>query len=163
MNTHGPDLDDRIRRHWRRLAGFLRKSGVPEAEIDDLIQDVWLKVTRHASKWDGQMTWVMTIAANVVRDWRKKKRLLVSDADVVELVDARNRPDVVEADPKLLTCLERLRRSNERFYAAVIAVYYDALTPDEVAAIQGVGATAVRTGLSRARTALRTCIEGGDQ
>jgi len=68
-------LGELIRRHWKRLFGFLRRLGVPNDDIDDVAQEVWAKVTRHAEVWDGNFTWVMHIARNAVKDWRKKKRL----------------------------------------------------------------------------------------
>ena len=122
------------------------------------MQDVWIKVFKHAAKWDGDMAWVMAIAANTVLDWRKKRRLPTADADVIDLVDTRG-PAAVEADPDLGRCLDDLSQQHERAYKLVIAFYHADTDDDALATELGVKPVSVRTGRSKALALLRECLE----
>lgn len=147
-------------RHRRRLAGYLRTRGVPEGDIDDLMQDVWIKVFRHAAKWDGNMAWVMAIAQNADLDRRKKRRLPTSDFDAGDVVDLRPSNAAPEPDPKLASCLERLRTANGNYHAAVVGFYYGELDDAEIAAARAIEPVTVRTGRSKGIAALKKCLGG---
>lgn len=155
MSTPDP-TDELIRRHWRRLAGFLRKLGAPEQEIDDLIQEVWLRVLR-VPNWDGDIPLLLRIARQRWLDALQRKKPVI-DAEVVALVAAPPAPEVADEARRLAKCLDKLRQANERFHAAVVAFYYDARADDEVAAEQAVAPATIRSGRHKALAALRTCL-----
>lgn len=60
-----------VRRHGRPLARFLAASGAPEADLDDLVQDTFVRAFRAVAGFRGQCqfrTWLLTIGGNVVKD-----------------------------------------------------------------------------------------------
>ena len=63
-----------IDRHQGKLGGFLhRQTG--GRDVEDLLQETWLRVVRAASRFDPQRrftTWMFQIAVNQARDWRRK-------------------------------------------------------------------------------------------
>src|SRR3989442_3199500 len=75
-----------VRRHARALARFLASAGAPEADLDDLVQETFIRAFRAVGRFRGQCrfrTWRLTIGGNVVEDaGRRAKR-----ADVVPLGD----------------------------------------------------------------------------
>jgi RNA polymerase sigma-70 factor, ECF subfamily len=72
------DAFARLHRHFApRLAGFLARSGLSQAQAEDIIQDTMLAVWRKAALYDrsqgGVSTWVFVIARNLRIDHRRRK------------------------------------------------------------------------------------------
>src|SRR5260370_775867 len=67
-----------VRRHARALGRFLAGAGAPESELDDLVQDTFIRAFRSVDRFRGQCqfrTWLMTIGGNVLKDFgRRMKR-----------------------------------------------------------------------------------------
>lgn len=79
-----------VRRHTAALARFLAIQGAPDGELDDLVQDTFIKAFRGLGSFRGgasYRTWLLAIGANVVKDRRRQWRKRV----VVELTP--NLPD----------------------------------------------------------------------
>src|SRR3989449_5455880 len=59
-----------VRRHARALARFLAAAGAPEADLDDLVQETFIRAFRAVGRFRGQCqfrTWVLTIGGNVLK------------------------------------------------------------------------------------------------
>src|SRR5437667_12076011 len=81
-----------VRRHARALARFLAAGGAVESEVDDLVQETFIRAFRALGKFRGQCrfrTWLMTIGGNVVKDaYRRVKRTrVVALADDLRATD----------------------------------------------------------------------------
>jgi len=64
-----------VRRHARPLARFLAGTGAPEAELDDLVQETFIRAFRSVDRFRGQCqfrTWLMAIGGNVLKDFGRK-------------------------------------------------------------------------------------------
>lgn len=60
-----------VLRHGKPLARFLAASGAQQADLDDLVQDTFLKAFRSVAGFRGQCqfrTWLLTIGGNVLKD-----------------------------------------------------------------------------------------------
>src|SRR3989442_878620 len=60
-----------VRRHARALARFLSGAGAPEADLDDLVQETFIRAFRAVARFRGQCrfrTWLLTIGGNVLKD-----------------------------------------------------------------------------------------------
>lgn len=104
-----------VRRHARGLARFLAGAGAPEAELDDLVQDTFIRAFRALGKFRGQCqlrTWLFTIGSNVLRDaHRSQKRVrVVPLTDELRASDGDPHEQAVagEAEARLVAGLERL-------------------------------------------------------
>ena len=68
-------LAELLRRWERPLAHFLhRRTG--GRDVEDLYQEVWLRVVRAAERFDGERrfsTWLFQIALNLSRDWQRRR------------------------------------------------------------------------------------------
>jgi RNA polymerase sigma-70 factor (ECF subfamily) len=109
-----------VRRHTRALARLLAGAGAPEAEVDDLVQESFIRAFRALGKFRGQClfrTWLLTIGANVLRDaYRRAKRAPVVPL-ATELASSEGDPhdhaEASEAEAQLqegLRALPRLQR-----------------------------------------------------
>jgi RNA polymerase sigma-70 factor (ECF subfamily) len=79
-----------VRRHTAALARFLVVQGAPDDELDDLVQDSFIKAFRGLGSFRGgasYRTWLLAIGANLLKDRRRQWRKRV----VVELTP--NLPD----------------------------------------------------------------------
>src|SRR5438309_3206782 len=60
-----------VRGHARALARFLAAAGAPEADLDDLVQETFVRAFRAVARFRGQCqfrTWLLTIGGNVLKD-----------------------------------------------------------------------------------------------
>jgi len=84
-----------VHRHTAPLARFLVVQGAPDEELDDLVQDSFVKAFRALGSYRGGAsfrTWLLTIGSNLLKDRRRQWRR----RQVVELA-----PEVADpsADP----------------------------------------------------------------
>src|SRR3954463_8013282 len=64
-----------VGRHARPLSRFLAGAGAPEADLDDLVQDTFIRAFRSVDRFRGQCqfrTWLLTIGGNVLKDFGRK-------------------------------------------------------------------------------------------
>src|SRR5881227_3103387 len=60
-----------VRRHARALARFLAGAGAPEEDLDDLVQETFIRAFRAVATFRGQCrfrTWLLTIGGNALKD-----------------------------------------------------------------------------------------------
>src|SRR2546426_7414761 len=66
-----------VRRHARALARFLSGAGAPEADLDDLVQETFIRAFRAVGRFRGQCrfrTWLLTIGGNVLKDAARRAK-----------------------------------------------------------------------------------------
>src|SRR5712692_6122742 len=64
-----------VRRHARAVARFLAGAGAPEADLDDLVQETFIRAFRAVARFRGQCrfrTWLLTIGGNVLKDAHRR-------------------------------------------------------------------------------------------
>jgi RNA polymerase sigma-70 factor, ECF subfamily len=60
-----------VRRHTRALARFLAGAGAPDLELDDLVQETFIRAFRKVDRFRGQCqfrTWLLAIGGNALKD-----------------------------------------------------------------------------------------------
>src|SRR6185369_11438870 len=71
-------LRELLRLYQRPLSAFLfRHTG--GRDVEDLYQETWLRVVKHASSFDRSKrfsTWLFQIAVNLCHDWHRRRALL---------------------------------------------------------------------------------------
>src|SRR3989304_10615990 len=69
-------LAELLRRYQRPLSHFLHRH-LGGRDVEDLYQETWLRVFRHAARFDPAKrfsTWLFQIAINLCRDWHRRPR-----------------------------------------------------------------------------------------
>src|SRR6266550_8992341 len=72
-----PAAAELVRRHARALARFLAGAGALKADVDDLVQETFIRAFRALGRFRGQCqfrTWLMTIGGNVLKDAHRRSR-----------------------------------------------------------------------------------------
>jgi RNA polymerase sigma-70 factor (ECF subfamily) len=161
-------IEGLVREHLPALRGYLASLGAHSDLTDDLAQDVFLAVLRHPDRYDATRPmrgWLFGIARNLLHQEFRRDRV---DARVRQGLAMRelardNTPptdseEILSSDQALVAlklCLEALGQRARR----LVDLHYGERVPThEIAAAVGMGGSAVRMGLLRARETLRGCV-----
>jgi RNA polymerase sigma-70 factor, ECF subfamily len=146
-------LADLYRSHAQRVARWASRLGGPAADVEDVVQEVFLVVQRRLDGFRGDArieTWLYRITANTVR-WRRRKekwrRWLGGSADDVAGQLAARGPTPLEA----LEVYRVLDGMREKYRTVLILFEIEGMTGAEIAALMGVKVDTVWVWLHRAR------------
>jgi RNA polymerase sigma-70 factor, ECF subfamily len=136
---------------WRSA----KRLGVPEASVDDVVQDVFVTVYRRLDAFEGRSqlkTWIFGILRHTVRDLRRSARRKPTESLEVELADPNERGPqeaaVREQGAKLLHAV--LLELSEDMREVFVLSELEQMTAPEVSAALSVN---LNTVYSRLRTA----------
>ncbi|MDB5213733.1 MAG: polymerase sigma factor RpoE [Myxococcaceae bacterium] len=108
---------DLFRRHAKFVAGLLRRLGLPEDDIDDGVQEVFVLAHRYGGYRPGPArptTWLATIAVNVSRNTKRqgRRRAYPDELKVAEAIcdgpTPFDRVSLAESLTRLQAILDRL-------------------------------------------------------
>jgi RNA polymerase sigma-70 factor, ECF subfamily len=151
-----------VRRHLPRMVGLARRMLGDAAEAEDVAQEVFLRVWKHASGWKPGAakfeTWMHRVAINLCLD--RLRRVGRSAGDVSpEAVDSRaSATRALDDRQRRERVRDALQRLPERQRAALVLCYYQDRTNIEAAEILGVSVDALESLLSRARRTLKFAL-----
>jgi RNA polymerase sigma-70 factor (ECF subfamily) len=99
-----------VRRHSAPLSRYLYGVGAPRGELEDLVQETFIKAFRALEGWRGEASfrsWLFRIGANLSKDWYRRDR----GREVVSILD-NDLPDSADpgAEAEATDAEERLRR-----------------------------------------------------
>ena len=151
-----------------RLFGFLARLSRSRDIAEDLVEETWLRVVRHARRLEAETRlapWLFTVARNVHVSYCRNRA--VDDAATAQI---GLWPQTAAASPFDLTAASALERRVEAavaelpvsFREVLLLVGVEGLTPSEAAAVCGVTPETMRQRLSRGRAALALALEAGD-
>jgi RNA polymerase sigma-70 factor, ECF subfamily len=146
-------------RWFEEVARWLRALGGPDADVEDLAQEVFMVVRRKLDSFDGQNlpAWLYGIARRTLGDHRRRawfKNLFVRRSDVAldELAQQSPSPaDQVEQREARRLFAALVGRLSERRRRAFVLFEVEGYTADEIAALEGIPSATVRTRLHHAR------------
>ncbi len=157
--------------HQDRIFAYLGRMGLDSATAEDVAQEAFLRVWRHAGKYDSRLgsltTWILTIARNLAltrlslpvsrteAPVSSQVLEIASDAPLPdEQLVARQRQHRLQA---ALACLSAADRS------LLSSSYIDDLDLAAIARIEGCSIGAAKVRLHRARQRLRQILEADDE
>ncbi len=137
-----------VRRHARALARFLAGAGAGEADLDDLVQDTFIRAFRSVATFRGRCrfrTWLLTIGGNVLKDAARRARRarVVPLGDELKATDGdpHERAVAGEAESRLADGLRRLPRMQREVF---LLRAQQGLEYEEIAAALGTSPGAAR-------------------
>jgi RNA polymerase sigma-70 factor (ECF subfamily) len=161
-------FDEFYASHARRVRGLIRRRVTDDAQVEDLVQEVFLRVHRVAAHFDPSRPawpWLSTITVNVCADNARRRRHDAAPSDdIVELADRvdtqRTDPaDLYEDSAQLIAIGTALRAVQPRQRRMLMRREVDGLSYEGLAAIEGVTEDTVRGLLKRARIRFRVEYE----
>jgi RNA polymerase sigma-70 factor (ECF subfamily) len=109
-----------VTRHAAALARFLVGAGADHGEVDDLVQDTFIRAFRALDGWRGEAafrSWLVSIASNLLKDQYRRRRgrvhVPLEDHDLAAADDPAAHLDASEAEVRMqagLRTLPRLQR-----------------------------------------------------
>lgn len=145
----------------RPLYAYFRRSGLSQADADDLFQSTFMNVHKAAASYQPTRPlapWIFAIAANGLRNHRRRKtpaQWSFDDPETPVLADDDPSPERRAADRQTLSRLESaIARLPESQREVLTLVTFAGLTQDGVASALGLPLNTVKTQLRRARLKL---------
>ncbi|MCC6811926.1 MAG: RNA polymerase sigma factor [Deltaproteobacteria bacterium] len=150
-----------------RLFGFLARLAGNRAVAEELLQDTFMKLARHAHalRPDTEIAaWLFTVARNAATSHRRWARL-----DATRILIWGSKPETVVLTPEDLAAANATERRVEAAIAklsqsdreVLLLVAAEDFSPQQAAEILGIGEAACRQRLSRARQRLQALLDEG--
>jgi len=151
-------------RHQNRIFGFIARIVRDEAVAEELTNEVFIDVWKHAGGYEGRSaatTWLLSIAHNrAISALRKRREEPWDDEKAVSLVDERDNSEVAvqKADKSRLLrrCIDALATDHREI---IDLVYYHELSVAEASAVLGIPEGTVKTRLFNARKRLSELLK----
>lgn len=147
-----------FRRHRADVVRLIHRMLGPSADLEDLVQEVFLQVHRSVAAFRGSSrftTWLYRVTVNVVlmhrRALRSRPRLAAED-EGPPVVDSAPLPDEQFArDARVRAFYRLLERLSEKKRTVFVLHEIEGLSPGEISALVGAPVLTVRTRLFYAR------------
>jgi RNA polymerase sigma-70 factor, ECF subfamily len=152
-------------RWFDEVCNWIRAMGGPEADSEDLVQDVFLVVHRRLPDFDGHNLagWLYQIARHRVRDFRRLawvKHLLFGSVPLPEnlVKEGASPAEKLETDEKRATLERLLGKLNQWERAALVLFEIEGYNGEQIARIQGVPLNTVWARIHKARSKLKAWL-----
>ena len=158
-----------VARHGGSLAQAARAFGVPETDVDDVVQESFIAAWRYLAQYDPSRPfrgWLFRIALNKMRDTRRRHRVraFLFGAERIE-----DRPDMADDTPdqeRLVIAaheLARIRAKLDRLESglgeALVLTAIIGMSQPEAALALGVSGKSVEGRVARARAKLAGLLD----
>jgi RNA polymerase sigma-70 factor, ECF subfamily len=157
--------------HQDRIFAYLGRMGLDSATAEDIAQETFLRVWRHAGKYDPRLgsltTWILTIARNLALTRLSlpgRRAEAPVSSETLEIASDGPLPDqqlvTLQRQHQLhaaLACLSAADRS------LLSSSYIDELDLAAIARIEGCSMGAAKVRLHRARQRLRQILEADNE
>jgi RNA polymerase sigma-70 factor (ECF subfamily) len=152
-----------VRRYQRLVATAALRMGVPRQEIEDVANEVFLKVYRNLKSYEPQhalSTWLYRITVNTALDLRRRRRPDARAEEIPDnLRDSGPSPHERAAEAQRSRLLhEALRRIPEHYRVPLLLSHVEGLPVEEVARVLELPEGTVKSRLFRARAILKETI-----
>jgi RNA polymerase sigma factor (sigma-70 family) len=152
-----------IVRYEPKLKRYARKFLSRAEDVEDLVQDVFIKAYEHIQSFDSSLRfspWIYRIAHNVfVNELRRKSRygFGVFDADVIlPLLPASETADGEVLGDELRSVLDtQLEKLSPKYREVLVLHYFEGLSYQEISEVLKIPVNTVGVRMTRARAKLR--------
>lgn len=153
-------------RYRPKLSRYLsRRSAVSRADIDDLLQNIFIKIYRNINEYNESLlfsSWIYRIAHNEMIDWYRKQKVRASlsldDASeplLAKLIAPDDSVSVFDEAIEKKRLGDALETLDEKYKDILILRYFEEKSYDEIADIIKLPSGTVATRINRAKKELR--------
>lgn len=152
-----------VARKLPRLIALATRVLGDRAEANDVAQETFMQIWKHAGRWKPGSarfdTWIHRVALNLCNDRLRRRRDFVTMDDAPEQMDPTPAPDErMESAGRSDRIEAALAELPARQRQALVLHYYQELSNIEAAEAMNISVDALESLLSRARRQLRTLL-----
>lgn len=161
-------MDDHLEFLWdrysRRLRAFIHGRVWDEAEAEDILQEVFLRVHRNLccqTEWDKPESWIYQIARNLIIDHYRRRREMLEIPDSLPADPGGGEYAVLVEDPEAelaLSLKELVDELPEPYRQALILTEYQGLSQKQLAERMDISLSGAKSRVQRAREKLRDML-----
>ena len=152
-----------------RLRAFIRRRVESDADTDDILQEVFLRIHRHADtveRHERLVSWLSQVTRNAIADYyrapvRRRELLAGAPSDLEDAggrswdTDEDGSSESLEARRELAACLRpMIEQLPPRYRTAVMLVDLEGVLQKEAAARSGISLSGMKSRVQRGRQAL---------
>ncbi|MBN2307631.1 MAG: sigma-70 family RNA polymerase sigma factor [Candidatus Hydrogenedentes bacterium] len=161
----GIDLEQLVREESDRLRGLAWRFGLPSAELDDAVQEVFARAWAGRARFRGDCapaTWLTRIAVNYFTSRRRtllrRMRVFAGGRPAGDAsAPPGNTAERAEAHARAVECIRALSPKLRKVF---VLRYLEEMSCAEVAETLGIPESTVRTRVYNARKKLRNILKG---
>jgi RNA polymerase sigma-70 factor (ECF subfamily) len=147
-------------RYCCRLLAFIRGRITDDAEAEDILQEVLIRIHRNLCclrEWSRMESWIYRITRNLIIDHYRKRKARVGIPDDIEA--AESPPLEEDAETRLAFSLrESVDELPEPYRQALVLSDYEGLSQKELAARMGISLSGAKSRVQRARRKLKDML-----
>lgn len=149
--------------YHERLSTFIRKYVAESTDVDDVLQEVFVKVHTHIAtlrEEEKLRSWVYQIARNAIMDYYRQRRQM-EPIEQIEHVQVIEEDDSVfeNAAHELAPCIqEMVEQLPTKYRQALLLTEYEGLTQKELSTRLGISFSGAKSRVQRARTLLKNML-----
>lgn len=154
MCNNAKDFEKLVRQQTATIYSVCYMFATSKPEADDLFQEVLINIWKGFDKFRNQSnpaTWVYRVSLNTCISYKRKKSISTSP---LEMAGAESAYDDIERNPRNRQLHDRIKPL-EPFDRAIVLLWLEDLSYDEIGAIAGISAKAVGVKLIRIREKLK--------
>ncbi len=146
-----------VDRHLRVFLGFAARVVGDRAEAEDIMQEAFFRVWKHAARWDqGRKTkfttWFYRVVMNLSVDVKRKSKPAIELNEAFEVISEEAKPDEVLSDKQMAEKIARvMEQLPERQKVAMTLCYFQGLGNKQAADILQITTSAIESLLVRGR------------
>jgi RNA polymerase sigma-70 factor (ECF subfamily) len=161
-------MDDHLELLWdrysQRLRVFIRGRVWDDAEVEDVLQEVFIRVHRNLccqENWEKPDSWIYQIARNLIIDHYRRRREFVEIPDNLTAEASWGEFAELEADPEAelaLSLKELVEDLPQPYRQALILTEYQGMSQKQLAESLGISLSGAKSRVQRARDKLRDML-----
>ena len=164
LDPHTLQVQQLFVRHQQVLLGYVLSIEPCFADAQDIVQDVFLTISRKAHTWTAGtdfLAWACTVARYSTLQFQRTRARRAGrlEDDVVALLHDSAPADEATFKRQVAALQRCLGKLAPRARELVTLRYHEGRMPEQIATTVGWTVNAARVALTRARTFLRDCME----
>jgi RNA polymerase sigma-70 factor (ECF subfamily) len=156
-----------VLRYQRMVFSFLGKFLFRTQVLEDLAQETFLRAYRNIAKYDAERgasfsTWLITIARNLAineKTGKKQRDHPGSSMEVTQDVFEQGPQGLLEKRNLYSKIQNAINKLPEKFHAVVVLSYFEELSLEEIAQLEGCPVGTVKSRVFRGKQILRQILE----
>lgn len=159
MNTHPRTTEELFRSFQARLRSFIQSRVADARAVDDILQDVFLKIHSRVDSLRDETrleSWIFQVTRNTIADHYRKRFSSHEEASPVE--PSEEQPEENAMEKFSAGVREMIGQLPEHYRDALLLTEFEGLTQQQLAQRLGISLSGAKSRVQRARQMLRDLL-----